>query len=279
MRGRDVGPFAIVPEWLIGSVSANALKLFCVLARYANSDGRCWPSVATIAERLGATDRSIQRWMAELVEAGAVVKHPRTTELGDSDTNDYELRFADPRHRTPVSPPRVESVARGRDGTVARGRDRAVTLTRATRNESQSERENTHVCDPDNTRQRVRRAARRVQAEDGWERFRSLYPRRFGANPPKPARERFQRLVERGLATADELVAACERYRAYCNVAGIAGTQYVKQMQYFLSPAAELWKEEFLPKDESSFPHSPCSTSASWSRLTVIRGTTSRSAR
>ena len=42
--------FAIVPEWLLhAEISGNAVRLFAILHRYANSRLEAWPSRKTIA--------------------------------------------------------------------------------------------------------------------------------------------------------------------------------------------------------------------------------------
>jgi hypothetical protein len=48
--------------------------LLAVLCTYADRRGRCWPSDATLANRLGASVRSVQRWLRELATCGALVR-------------------------------------------------------------------------------------------------------------------------------------------------------------------------------------------------------------
>lgn len=43
------------------------------IAAHANSSGNAWPSVATIAEYVGVSERTVQRTLAKLVAAGRLV--------------------------------------------------------------------------------------------------------------------------------------------------------------------------------------------------------------
>lgn len=92
----DIGPYSIIPEWLIGRVSPSALTLFALLGRYANRDDEAWPSYATLAKRLGTSRRSVINWMQELENVGAVEIQSRRDETGDHGTNIYSLRYANP---------------------------------------------------------------------------------------------------------------------------------------------------------------------------------------
>lgn len=94
-------PFAMVPEWLLDSeVSDRAVRLYAMLRRYADSAGRAYPSRRRLGERLGCSEKSVDRTIGELVECGVLVVTPRFSDRGDRAANDY--RLVD--ERTPVSP-------------------------------------------------------------------------------------------------------------------------------------------------------------------------------
>ncbi|MGY3516647.1 helix-turn-helix domain-containing protein [Micromonospora sp. PTRAS2] len=44
-----------------------------VIAAHANREGAAWPSVATIAEHIGCSERTVQRALAKLVQLGRLV--------------------------------------------------------------------------------------------------------------------------------------------------------------------------------------------------------------
>jgi len=94
---RSTEYFAIVPEWvLMADVSANAVRLYAVLNRYANSQGRAWPSRRTLAEALRISASTIDRAKDELVDIGALTVESRTTPAGDYTSNLYILATSSP---------------------------------------------------------------------------------------------------------------------------------------------------------------------------------------
>jgi hypothetical protein len=75
----QIGPFSIVPEWvLFRELSSTALKLYIVLGRFADWDtGRAFPSRGTLADRMKCSEKTIDRAVTELVEAGCILKKSR----------------------------------------------------------------------------------------------------------------------------------------------------------------------------------------------------------
>ena len=88
-----------------------------------------------------------------------------------------------------------------------------------------------------------------------FERFWEAKPKRSGSNPRKPAQKAFQARVKDGV-DPEVLIAGAKRWRAYCDATGQTGTQYVKQVQFWLSPTYEGWSE---PWDAPSEPMSSMS--------------------
>ena len=89
---RSTEYFAIVPEWVVhADISANAVRLYAILNRFANSRGHAWPSRKTIAELMRVSVATIDRAKDELVEIGALTIEPRTTPSGDPSSNLYIL--------------------------------------------------------------------------------------------------------------------------------------------------------------------------------------------
>jgi hypothetical protein len=84
--------FAIIPEWVLYSdISANAVRLYGVLNRFANSRGHAWPSRKTIADLMRVSVATIDRAKEELVEVGALTVEARKTPSGDPSSNLYIL--------------------------------------------------------------------------------------------------------------------------------------------------------------------------------------------
>lgn len=87
--------FAIIPEWILYSeITANAVRLYAVLNRFANSRGHAWPSRKTIADLMGVSVATVDRAKDELVDIGALTIQPRTTPSGDPSSNLYILHVS-----------------------------------------------------------------------------------------------------------------------------------------------------------------------------------------
>lgn len=88
--------FAMLPEWVLyADVSAQAVRLYAVLHRYANSSssGSAYPSRRLLAEHLRVRDeKTVDRAVRELVELGALTVHPRVSASGDRTSNSYVVR-------------------------------------------------------------------------------------------------------------------------------------------------------------------------------------------
>lgn len=88
----EIGPFTIVPEWLVGSVSDGAVVLYVVLGLHADrGTGVSWPKRSTLAKRCGCSVDTIDRRTKELLDAGALLVEPQYSLLGDRTSNLYTL--------------------------------------------------------------------------------------------------------------------------------------------------------------------------------------------
>ena len=105
----DVGPWAIVPEWVLDAPDSDrAVRLYGMLGRYADRNGASYPSRRTLAERLRCSVDSLDRAVRELVTVGALEIAPRNNERGDQTSNLYMLKTGAPvRHPlgTPAATP------------------------------------------------------------------------------------------------------------------------------------------------------------------------------
>jgi hypothetical protein len=80
----DTGPFAQVPEWLLDAeVSDRAVRLYGILARYADNEGKSFPSKRTLATRVRCSEASVFRATRELEAAGALVIEERFEEASE----------------------------------------------------------------------------------------------------------------------------------------------------------------------------------------------------
>jgi DNA-binding transcriptional ArsR family regulator len=89
-------------------------RLYHVLDDYAGAAGTCFPHQATLAKRIGVSDRTIRRWLSELVRTGHVI--PRRTGRGSYYTLAWVGLAGD---RTQVSVPRSDRCLRPDRTSVA----------------------------------------------------------------------------------------------------------------------------------------------------------------
>lgn len=113
--GTDVGPFSIVPDWVIRStVSDRALRLYALIGRYADRAGEAFPSRKALAAVLRTSPDSIDRATKELVDVGALEVMGRVDGAGDRTSNLYRLILAAPGGvAAPVRPPTGTDTATG----------------------------------------------------------------------------------------------------------------------------------------------------------------------
>ena len=111
--------FAIIDEWLLDlEISDRAVRLYAVLARYADSEThKAYPSRDTLAKRLRCSTKSVDRAAQELVDSGAMTKQHR-----HNSSIVYTLQVVQGGgHHSP-----------GGSTRVSRGVDTGVELTRTT---------------------------------------------------------------------------------------------------------------------------------------------------
>jgi hypothetical protein len=104
--------FNIVARWVIESkISDKSKVIYVVLCGFADSEGKCYPSRSTIANRAGCSVKSVDRAIKELEELKAIKVYREKKADGSNAVNKYFLnRFEG----------RVIEVARGSDADVTR---------------------------------------------------------------------------------------------------------------------------------------------------------------
>ena len=111
--------FSVVPEWVIDhpDITDKALRLYCVLARYTDSDRTAFPSRLTLANRMGRCNRSTVDRALEVLEAIGAVKVQRRLDPANPQkhlTSLYTLQVAARlRVAAPAQPPSRVGAARG----------------------------------------------------------------------------------------------------------------------------------------------------------------------
>lgn len=86
-----------VPEWLLDSdASDRAVRLYALLATYADRDGRSFPGRKKIMDRLGCRLTAYKAAVADLVRVGALNVSERRRDDGSRTTNGWTLHWDAP---------------------------------------------------------------------------------------------------------------------------------------------------------------------------------------
>ena len=72
-------------------LSHRAKSVYMYLKDRADSEGRCWPAIKTIAFELGLSRSTVKRALDDLVRAGLLRKDPRWRENGSYTSNLYQI--------------------------------------------------------------------------------------------------------------------------------------------------------------------------------------------
>ena len=241
-----------------------------VLANFADAEGFCYPSQATLARLTCQTERSVRSHLATLEAAGLIVR-PRTQRRaygGIFGTDSYQLQIGrlaegDRRPRLGHAPAEESSAGDVRNSTAREENDsggdgRKIPTARAESSAGPIENQTTepslnqqpgarareaNLGDEPSARQASTQAAVQnstacttegEQTVEAFEAFRRAYPSRGSAsNPWKPAREAFDRAIRQGVDT-QSILDGVIGYAAAMAKSGDAGSKYVAQAQTFI---------------------------------------------
>jgi uncharacterized protein YdaU (DUF1376 family) len=89
---------------------------------------------------------------------------------------------------------------------------------------------------------------RSVFADECFDRFCAAYPKRHGNLNRTAARAKFETKIRNG-ADPEEIIAAAERYKQFCDAEGKTGTEYVAMMSTWINQ--ERWKDDLPEPDRS----------------------------
>lgn len=107
-----------VPAWWLihPEVDADRFSILSALATYADEDGTCFPSQATLALRLKRSRPWVNRVVADLAAAGLLVKISRKRLNGGTTSCEYRLVIDQHAAVVAVTPPVVEADSPGHPG-------------------------------------------------------------------------------------------------------------------------------------------------------------------
>lgn len=104
----QIGPFVIIPLWVVThpDISPSALRVYAVLASFANQRHACWPGKERIADDANLSRNTVDEALKQLADAGMLTVRPRYDDEGRQTTNHYHLVQMDPRPPQPDHPPK-----------------------------------------------------------------------------------------------------------------------------------------------------------------------------
>lgn len=107
----DIGPFAIIPEWVLRlGLSNGALRVYVELALMADRDtGEAFPRRRVLADRCEASVRTVATWLSEAKAAGVIDITDQNRDDGSRRASLYHVRFSSPGPAADVTHPREES--------------------------------------------------------------------------------------------------------------------------------------------------------------------------
>ena len=73
-------------------LSHRARAVYMYLKDHADSEGRCWPGIRTIAAELGLSRSTVKRALTDLEQHGYLQKIPRYRDNGSSTSNLYSMQ-------------------------------------------------------------------------------------------------------------------------------------------------------------------------------------------
>lgn len=128
MKGSQLGPFALMPVWMLKhNLNGAEWATLISLRSFADREsGHAFPSVKTIADRAQISDRSCARALAKLRGVGLVVSTQRFRDDGSVGGCDYYVIDVDPDPDTQTCQGVVTDLSGGGDRSDRRGGDRSV---------------------------------------------------------------------------------------------------------------------------------------------------------
>lgn len=221
-------------------VSPLAFRLAFVIGQHINrKTGDAWPSQQTLADAIGATDRTVRTLVDQLAGQGHLVVAP-----GRGPRNPNRYRLAE--NRKPASAFSIDEtgsqlpLSDGKTGNLAHeNRKPASGINRKPTSYKPSE--GNHLKEPS---ERKTLAGKHPSIADAFEEYWNAYPKHAAK---EAARKAFASVLKKKLATAAELIAGAERY---------AEERRGQDPQYTKHPATWLhggcWADEPAPASSSN---------------------------
>ena len=225
------GRFARISEIAVRcrELSASDWRVLACISLHADASGRAYPGMRTIAEMAGIRREDVPRTIRRLEQLRQLRRDPGT---GPGGANVYILNLDDAGGSATL-----RTVSNGADpqGCGQGVRNGAEKGSATLRTKQTIEQTNEHI-----------RAGEAKTASEFFDTFWRIFPSRGGhTNPKKPAHEKFNAAVKRGV-DPELIIRAAENYAAHIVRSNTAG-RYVKQAQFWLSQ--ESWEQYGAPDE------------------------------
>lgn len=200
-RRQASGPFAMVPARAVDDsrLGRAAFFVLAVLATYGDRDGWCWPSLATLAKRIGVSRQAISRQIIELERLGYIETQHQTHASGGTATNAYRIMHDADLDADDDRNSGDENSAEGGQPDVAPGQHDVAGVST-----SEVDPPSTSEVDPIILNKPKEQSYVSSVVDHQFEQFWRSYPtRKPHQNPKKPARQKFDAALKRGVRFAD----------------------------------------------------------------------------
>ena len=236
----------LVSDAFSAEVGNYGMKLVLIkLADNANDEGTCWPSYKNMAKQCEMSERTVMRYMSNLIALGFVSKSSRIHDSRQT-SNMYRLHIDSAARGDSVSPGGVTVSHPGGVSESPGG------VSQCHPESSGKNRQENRHKESGNTTAAGAASGYPVEFENTWQK----YPKREGGNPKARAVKAWRARLKAGADSAD-IEAGVERYAKYLRAKGKEGTQYVMQAATFFGPD-EHWTQAWDAKPDNS---SVCSLS------------------
>jgi len=239
--------YAMIPEWVIyhPDLTGSDVRVYAVMARMADAEGRCYPKADTVASRLNVSDDTVRRSIARLEAAGALRVEPKMG-AGGYRSNDF-LIAGDTPLTNKITPERAkqkaDAEANGRKSAAAGGcRNSAATAAATVR------RQVPQICgdkegEPslnENQLNENQIFPSTVPVEDTFDRFWQHYPRKVS----KIAARRKWATITKGVVDPEAIIAGAEAFAAFVKAEGTE-PRFIKHPDVWLNKGC--WEDELIP--------------------------------
>jgi len=212
--------------------STRKLVLIC-LADHANEDDRtCWPAIDRIAKKCEISRSTVKRHIKVLEQDGLIMRRSRT---GDSTLYYVLPRLVDGTER-PASLAEMKGGVQFEPGSPT---NRGVVHSYEPGGGS-----------PVNPKPSITINEPSIHTVDRFAEFWSVYPKREGSNPRKPAHTKYLKAVKAG-TNPDDIINGARAYANHCRSKGSEGTVYVAQAVTWLNQ--ERWTDEHAQSGDDEF--------------------------